>query len=128
VFYVPPNKLCIFVFFHCIFDLSLTIACDLQCYHIISLITDVGNRPSEVFHHRSASGGASQVKVNPQSTAMSTMNTLSANAKGKQKMVELHPVYAKAIAAATGSTVTALTSMLPLGSDLIASADLVLPT
>ncbi|KAF8609779.1 mitochondrial carrier [Ceratobasidium sp. AG-I] len=34
---------------------------------------------------------------------------MSANAKGKQKMVELPPVYAKAIAAATGSTMTALT-------------------
>ena len=35
--------------------------------------------------------------------------TMSANAKGKQKMVEVPPVYAKAIAAATGSTMTALT-------------------
>lgn len=34
---------------------------------------------------------------------------MSANAKGKQRMVELPPIYAKAIAAATGSTMTALT-------------------
>ncbi|QRV75913.1 mitochondrial carrier protein [Ceratobasidium sp. AG-Ba] len=34
---------------------------------------------------------------------------MSAAAKGKQRMVELPPVYAKAVAAATGSTMTALT-------------------
>ncbi|QRW04819.1 DNA mismatch repair protein MutS [Ceratobasidium sp. AG-Ba] len=34
---------------------------------------------------------------------------VSAAAKGKQRMVELPPVYAKAVAAATGSTMTALT-------------------
>ncbi|KAG8745360.1 hypothetical protein FRC10_008219 [Ceratobasidium sp. 414] len=34
---------------------------------------------------------------------------MSVNAKGKQRMVELPPIYAKAIAAATGSTTTALT-------------------
>ncbi|CAE6431743.1 hypothetical protein ACGC1H_001355 [Rhizoctonia solani] len=36
-------------------------------------------------------------------------STMSANAKGKQRMIEVQPVYAKAIAAATGSTMTALT-------------------
>ncbi|CAE6420159.1 unnamed protein product [Rhizoctonia solani] len=34
---------------------------------------------------------------------------MSVNAKGKQKMFEIQPVYAKAVAAATGSTMTALT-------------------
>ncbi|KAF8741680.1 mitochondrial carrier family, partial [Rhizoctonia solani] len=41
-------------------------------------------------------------------------STLSANAKGKQKMLEIQPVYAKAVAAATGSTMTALTTIHPV--------------
>ncbi|KAF8761085.1 DNA mismatch repair [Rhizoctonia solani] len=34
--------------------------------------------------------------------------------KGKQKMLEIQPVYAKAVAAATGSTMTALTTIHPV--------------
>ncbi|KAG9127695.1 hypothetical protein FRC07_010768 [Ceratobasidium sp. 392] len=44
-------------------------------------------------------------------------SSMSANAKGKQRMVELPPIYAKAVAAATGSTMTALTNPTPDAAD-----------